>query len=184
MSRLTLYAAAILLTGCASTGSWSSFRVDASSQESFEESVAWLQRELPYYRSQRFTLALAAIWMADVSEATGGDVDHDGDVDDDDVRTWLEFPFALQSGAPALPIDDSEDGKGTYAAKDFYRQFDGLGYKEILSLADPRIVQRYSAYLMRRSQEQNIRSERLGGQTKPYFPPPVDFPGGPSGAGQ
>jgi hypothetical protein len=66
--------------------------------------------------------------------------------------------------APVLPSG--------HTAGDFYRQFDGLGYEEILSLADTRIVRQYSAYLMRRSREQMERSSRLAERTKPYFPPP------------
>lgn len=173
MSRLILCIAAISLAGCASMGGWRTLRVDASDQRSFEESVALLQSELPYYRNERFTQALAAIWMANVSEATGGDVDHDGDIDGDDVTALLEFVFSLESGTPVLPITDSDDSDVSYIVEDFYRQFDGLGYAKIVGLADPRIIQQYSAYLRRRSQD---FSRRIHG-TRPLNPPSVvSFP--------
>ena len=175
MPRLTLYIAAISLAGCASTGGWRALRVDASDQGSFEESVALMQQELPYYRGQRFTQVLAAIWMADVTDATGGDVDRDGDVDEDDVTTLLEFPIALRSGAPVLPIENSEDSNGSRVVEDFYRQFDGLGYAEILGLADPRILEQYSRYLGIRSLESSRRAERLGSSPVPA-PSIVGFP--------
>ena len=182
MSRLTLCIAAISLAGCASTSGWRALRVDGSSKEGFEESVASLQRELPYYRNQHFTQALAAIWITDVSDE-GGDLDCDGDVDEDDAGMMLDFVFALRDGAPVLPIDDSAESDGDYTARDFYRQFDGLGYEEIVGLADPSIMQRYSKYLAGRGQATAARVDRIHQSIEPYFPPPPspqDLPPAPS----
>lgn len=171
MSKLTPCLVAAALAGCGGTGGWRALRVDASSQQSFEESVATLQQELPYYRNQRFTQALAAIWMTDVSDA-GGDLDRDGDVDEDDAGMMLDFVVALSDGAPTLPIDDGEEGEGGYKAADYYRQFDGLGYDEVVGLADPRILQEYSRYLARQGQEQAQRFEGRLGPTRSVFGPP------------
>ena len=52
-----------LLAGCAGAGGWRSLTIDASSESSFEASVASLQQALPDGHRARFDRALADIWV-------------------------------------------------------------------------------------------------------------------------
>jgi hypothetical protein len=60
--RLTAAFIAIALTGTANAGGWRSLRLDASSEASFEKSVAAFEAELPAARYRVLLQALEDIW--------------------------------------------------------------------------------------------------------------------------
>lgn len=154
MWKLTIYIAAIVLAGCASTSGWRALRIDGSNQSSFEESVALFQQELSPKRRDLFEISLVAVWLADTAGA--GDFDHDGDVDDDDANSLLRN---VQNGTLVAAIQVSEENERSYAADGVYRQLDGLGYEEVLNLAGPELVERYRSIRYAR-QRKNRASHR------------------------
>src|SRR5262245_49929312 len=62
MLKFTIAILAVALAGSASAAGWRSLRVDASSKESFDTSVAQFKEKLPPARYQVFLMALADIW--------------------------------------------------------------------------------------------------------------------------
>jgi hypothetical protein len=80
MLKLTVVVLAVALAGTANAAGWRSLRIDASSEASFDESVAALQEKLPRVRRAVFERSLQDIWVertraaaADQREYTAGD---------------------------------------------------------------------------------------------------------------
>lgn len=69
MYKICLTVAAVFLTGCASTGEWRALNIDGSSEAAFGDSLARLDGELSYSRSQMFALALVDIANTRVESA-------------------------------------------------------------------------------------------------------------------
>ncbi|HJR70063.1 MAG TPA: hypothetical protein VKA43_08495 [Gammaproteobacteria bacterium] len=62
MLKLTVGVLAVVLAGSASAAGWRSLRIDASSEDSFNESVVALQDQLPRVRRHVFEESLKDIW--------------------------------------------------------------------------------------------------------------------------
>ena len=62
MLKLTVVILGVALAGTASAAGWRSMRIDASSEASFNESVAALQDKLPRVRRQVLEQSLKDIW--------------------------------------------------------------------------------------------------------------------------
>jgi len=69
MLKLTTAVLAVALAGAASAGGWKSLRVDASSEEAFEQSLAVFKDELSYARQYVFGEALKDIWVKGATAA-------------------------------------------------------------------------------------------------------------------
>lgn len=130
MSKLTLVIAAVVLAGCAAIGGWRDLRVDASSPDRFEDSIASFQRELSGKRRDLFDISLTTLWLLDTRDVDGGDVNGDGKVDVLDFRALeraaVEARRELRRG---VPMEDNE------AAENYRARLDGLGYDEIVRLS-------------------------------------------------
>jgi hypothetical protein len=104
MYKISVAAAVLFLSGCATTGEWRALNIDGSSDAAFRESLTRLNYELPYSRSRMFELALVDIANTRVQSA--GETD-DGSpaYSEDDFRSDLNgltyeevIEFADQSG--------------------------------------------------------------------------------------
>lgn len=75
VSKPALLLAAVVLAGCASTGTWRDLQIDGSSQSSINKSVFLIRQELPTYRRERFDMVLSDLWTTGTlkSEAEGND---------------------------------------------------------------------------------------------------------------
>ena len=69
MMKVTFAVLAVVLAGSASAAGWRSLRVDASSEDSFKESVALFQDELSPSRRHAFERALQDIWNQQTEQA-------------------------------------------------------------------------------------------------------------------
>jgi hypothetical protein len=69
MLKLTIAVLALALAGTASAAGWRSLRVDATSEASFAESVAAIQKKLSPSRRYAFSLALQDIWLKGQQDA-------------------------------------------------------------------------------------------------------------------
>jgi hypothetical protein len=96
-----------------------------------------LQKELPERRRAEFEIALALIWLGNTPDAA--DADHNGRVDLDDMKILMEDAAHLLTdigrGELVPAIERRERNQGGYAGADYFKQLDGLGYDEVLSLA-------------------------------------------------
>ena len=63
MLKLTVAVLAVVLAGTASGAEWRSLRIDASSEASFQESIAAFQAKLTPSRRIAFTRSLQDIWL-------------------------------------------------------------------------------------------------------------------------
>jgi hypothetical protein len=63
MLRLTFAVLAVALAGTAGAAGWRSLRIDASSEDSFNESVIAFREKLPFVRRQVFERSLQDIWV-------------------------------------------------------------------------------------------------------------------------
>jgi hypothetical protein len=63
MLKLTVGVLAFVLAGSASAAGWRSLRIDASSEDSFNESVIAFREKLPFVRRQVFERSLQDIWV-------------------------------------------------------------------------------------------------------------------------
>lgn len=77
--KLALVIVAMVLAGCASTGTWRDLQIDGSSQSSIDRSVFLIQQELPGYRRERFDMVLSDLWITGTlnAEAEGTDYTED-----------------------------------------------------------------------------------------------------------
>ena len=73
MLKLTIAVLAVTLAGTASAAGWRSMRLDASSEASFNESVAALRDELPRVRRQVLEQSLKDIWAQGTQAAAAGE---------------------------------------------------------------------------------------------------------------
>jgi hypothetical protein len=64
MLKLTVTVLAFALAGTATAGGWRKLRIDASSDTSFQESVALFQDKLSPSRRVAFAMSLEDIWLA------------------------------------------------------------------------------------------------------------------------
>jgi hypothetical protein len=69
MLKLTVTVVAVALAGSASAAGWRSLRIDASSEDAFNESVAALKEKLPRVRRAVFAWALQDIWVQGTNAA-------------------------------------------------------------------------------------------------------------------
>jgi len=125
-------------------------RIDGSSLTRFEASVAALQNELRGRRREDFDVALAVIW---VSNTVDSDFDDDGDMDLDDMRLLEQDADDLltniRRGNVASAIEDRVEIGDEYTAADYFKQLDGLGYDEVVSLAGRPSAESYRAAVRR-----------------------------------
>ena len=156
LSRVSGVAVALVIafattSTAAQLAGWRARQIDGSSQSSFEASVALLQNELPPRRREDFEAALAVIWISNTVDSA--DLDHDGDVDIDDIRVLKEDAADLltdiQRGDLVTAVEEREQDGDEYTATDFLEQLDGLGYDEVLSLADRPSRELYLATMRR-----------------------------------
>ena len=101
--------AALIVSACASTGTWRALQIDGTSEAAFAQSVSTLENTLPHARSQMFVMALIDIELQQ-RVAAGSD----------DAFTFDQYMLRL----------------------------DGLGYDEVIALADetgPSIMRQYMA---------------------------------------
>ena len=137
MLKLIVAVSALALAGSASAAGWRSLRIDASSEQSYSQSVATFQDKLSPSRRIAFARSLQDIWL---------------------------------NGTLA------EEQQHEYTRAEYLRQLHGLGYDEVMALADPtgKAEGRYrAAYYASRV------SAGPAGVSKPYpnccyGPPPVD----------
>jgi hypothetical protein len=75
MLKLTAGVLAIVLAGSASAAGWRSLRIDASSEQAFNESVGVFREKLPYVRHYVFVRSLQDVWLAgtEAARAAGRD---------------------------------------------------------------------------------------------------------------
>lgn len=122
-------------------------RIDGSSPQSFERSVAALQNDLPPRRREEFEIALAVIWTGET--VGSGDFDRDGDTDADDARnlerSTRELLADIQRGDLVATIEKRETAE--YSAADYFRELHGLGYEEVVALAERPGMEEYLATL-------------------------------------
>lgn len=125
-------------------------RIDGSSPTRFEASVAALQNELRGRRREDFDVALAVIW---VSNTVDSDFDDDGDTDLDDMRLLEQDADDLltniRRGNVASAIEERAEIGDEYTAADYFKQLDGLGYDEVVSLAGRPSGESYRAAVRR-----------------------------------
>ena len=131
-----IVAALVLAVAWTSPRAQGAGRIDGSSAQSFERSVAALQNALPPRRRADSEIALAVIWP---SETVGsGDLDRDGDQDADDGRSLEQSTRDLlgdiQRGDLVAAIEKRETAE--YSAADYFRELHGLGYEGVVALAD------------------------------------------------
>jgi len=136
MSRLALITSVAILASSAPTVSRAQ-HIDGSSRSAFEHSVASFQKQLPPRSREQFETALAVIWLTNTI-AHARDLDHDGDVDLDDIRALdglaLDILQKIRRGDLVSTIE-KRGGTNGYTAQDYFEQLDGLGYEDVLSLA-------------------------------------------------
>jgi hypothetical protein len=145
-------ALALLLVGAAILAACSSGRrIDGTSAATFERSVAMLQNDLPARRRDEFDIALAVVWMR-AARLDAGDVDGDGDTDYFDARAMAdnvgELLAAIQRGDL---VSAAEKSKGEAVAGAYFKQLDGLGYDDVVELANAADDERYVAQLKRQA---------------------------------
>jgi hypothetical protein len=73
MLKLTVGVLAVLLVGSAGAAGWRSMRIDAGSENNFNESVTALTDELPRVRKHVFEQSLRDIWLAGEKAAAASD---------------------------------------------------------------------------------------------------------------
>ena len=139
-----LLVGAAILAGCSS-----SRRIDGASAATFERSVAMLQNDLPARQRDDFDVALAVVWMR-AAGLDAGDVDGDGDTDYFDARAMADnagdLLAAIQRGDL---VAAAEKSKGKAVAAAYFKQLDGLGYDDVVELANAADDERYVAQLKR-----------------------------------
>jgi hypothetical protein len=143
-----LLAGVAILASCASSG-WQARRIDGTSAAAFDQSVAELQNELPRRRREDFDASLAVIWIR-VTAANGGDVDGDGDVESVDARALIDSATELLADVGRGDIVAAIEKRDDDLAADYLEQLDGLGFDEVLALADLASADPYLAELQRR----------------------------------
>lgn len=115
---------------------WRTLRIDGSSPESFQASVASLQNALPVGRRADFENALALIWLNNTIEA---DIDDDGQYELEDVSELsavsADLLADIQRGDLVTAIEELDDSGGAYTAADYYEQLDDYGYDDVLEVA-------------------------------------------------
>jgi hypothetical protein len=123
MLKLTVGMLAVVLAGSASAAGWRSMRIDASSEDTFNESVTALKDKLPRVRREVFERSLQDIWLEGMkaAQADGRDytvtdylweldglgykevvifTDPSGDTAD---RYWDRAYVSLRGNVPPLP---------------------------------------------------------------------------------
>jgi hypothetical protein len=134
-------------------------QIDGTSAASFERSVAQLQSKLSQRRRDEFELALAIIWISNTADPTDVDRDADADVDVLDIRKMKEDALDLltdiRRGNLVSAVENRAKKEDDYTAADYFKQLDGLGYHEVLDLADRPDMEPYAAALRR---ERNART--------------------------
>ena len=115
---------------------WRALRIDGSTPESFQASVASLQNALSASARDDFETALAAIW---IGNSTTGDIDKDGFFEVGDVselRRYSEELLAdIHRGDLVVAIEKLDVSGDDYSTADYFEQLDGLGYEAVLDLA-------------------------------------------------
>ena len=120
----------------AQSADWRALRIDSSTPERFQASVASLQNALSASARDDFETALAAIW---IGNTTTGDIDKDGFFDLGDVselRRYSEELLAdIHRGDLVVAIEELDVSGDEYSTADYFEQLDGLGYEGVLDLA-------------------------------------------------
>ena len=115
---------------------WRALRIDGSTPESFQASVASLQNALSASARDDFETSLAAIWLGNV---TTGDIDKDGLFEPGDVSELRRYSEALLAdihrGDLVVAIEKLDVSGDGYSTADYFEQLDGLGYEAVLDLA-------------------------------------------------
>jgi hypothetical protein len=115
---------------------WRELRIDGSSPERFQASVASLQNALSASARDDFEAALAAIWIGNI---TTGDIDENGFFEVGDVgelRQYSEDLLAdIHRGDLVAAIEELDVSGDDYSTADYFEQLDGLGYEAVLDLA-------------------------------------------------
>src|SRR5262245_26040614 len=133
MLKLTIAVLAVALAGSASAAGWRSLRVDGSSKESFDTSVAEFKEKLSPARYQVFLMALADVWErgtqnAEAQQSAYTDDDYlrelDGlayeqvvkltDPTGDTARLRLDRAIARVYGPPRPAGGSTNPNNGTY----------------------------------------------------------------------
>ena len=144
-------AIALLLIGAILAACSSSRRIDGTSAATFERSVAMLQNDLSARRRDDFDVALAVVWMR-AAGLDAGDVDGDGDTDYFDARAMADnvgdLLAAIQRGDL---VSAAEKSKGKAVAAAYFKQLDGLGYDDVVELANAAGDEGYVAQLKRQA---------------------------------
>jgi hypothetical protein len=152
----------------AQSADWRALRIDGSTPESFQASVASLQNALSASARDDFEAALAAIWIGNV---TTGDIDKDGSFELGDVSELRQYSEELLAdihrGDLVVAIEDLDVSGDEYSTADYFAQLDGLGYEAVLDLAgltdespeESQALRAYKAQLLCR----NIEELKHGG---------------------
>src|SRR6185503_16002019 len=97
-----------------------------------------LQNDLPARQRDDFDVALAVVWMR-AAGLDAGDVDGDGDTDYFDARAMADNAGDLLAAIQ----------RGDLVAAAYFKQLDGLGYDDVVELANAADDERYVAQLKR-----------------------------------
>jgi hypothetical protein len=115
---------------------WRALRIDGTSPERFQASVASLQNALSASARDDFETALAAIW---IGNTTTGDIDKDGFFELGDVselrRYSEELLAGIHRGDLVVAIEELDVNGDEYSTTDYLEQLDGLGHEAVLDLA-------------------------------------------------
>ena len=120
----------------AQSADWRALRIDGSTPETFQASVASLQNALSASARDDFETALASIW---IGNSTTGDIDKDGFFEVGDVselRRYSEDLLAdIHRGDLVAAIEKLDVSGDEYSTADYFEQLDGLGHEAVLDLA-------------------------------------------------
>ena len=165
---VALGAALAPASASAQEDTWRALRIDGSTPESFQASVASLQTALPVSRRDDFETALALIWLNNTIDA---DVNNDGRYALDDVRELTaasaDLLADIQRGDLVSAIEELDEGGGAYTAADYFEQLDGFGYDEVLVVGglfggtreEEQAVRAYRAQLLCREPSLPVRQQ-------------------------
>jgi hypothetical protein len=111
----------------AQSADWRALRIDGSTPESLQASVASLQNVLSASARDDFETALAAIWLGNT---TTGDIDKDGFFEFGDVSELRQYSEELLAdihrGDLVVAIEKLDVSGDDYSTADYFEQLDGL----------------------------------------------------------